>query len=248
MAAPSGPPAPNPKFIAYYRVSTDHQGINGLGMDAQREAVRRFLNGGILLAEFSEVESGKRRDRPELAKALEVCRIEKATLLIAKLDRLARNAAFVLGLRDSGVEFIACDMPQANRLTIGILAVIAEHEAQMISQRTKEGLAAARRRGVKLGGGDHSRSIKLCHAVLAKKREEFKARVMPIVKQIQAAKVTSCKGIARCLNARGVKTINGKRFAPNSVHVLLYGYPKPKDRTDYTDFRDKVLTLIAKGQ
>ena len=141
------------KFVAYYRVSTTKQGINGLGMDAQRDAVAKYLNGGDwkLIAEFAEVESGKRNNRQEMEKAIALCRKEGATLLIAKLDRLARNAAFLLNLRDSGVDFIATDLPHADRFTVGIMALVAEKERDMISQRTRDGLAAAKRRGIKLG-------------------------------------------------------------------------------------------------
>src|SRR5688572_24562230 len=114
------------QFIAYYRVSTKRQGIDGLGMSAQKTAVENFLNGTKLISEFAEVETGKNNHRPELNKAIAACRKHKATLLIARLDRLARNAAFVLNLRDSGIDFIACDMPDANKLTIGIMALIAE--------------------------------------------------------------------------------------------------------------------------
>src|SRR5271165_985740 len=126
----------NGKFVAYYQVSTTKQGINGLGMDAQKQAVASYLDGGDweLLAEFAEVETGKRNNRQELAKALALCRKEKAILLIAKLDRLARNAAFLLNLRDSGVDFIAVDMPHADRFTVGIMALVAEKERDMISQ------------------------------------------------------------------------------------------------------------------
>src|SRR3982751_276964 len=137
------------RFVAYYRVSTDRQGRSGLGLDAQREAVQRYLDGGswTLAAEVTEVESGKRTDRPELDRALGLCRLYGATLVVAKLDRLARNVAFISKLMESGVEFVAVDFPQANRLTVHILAAVAEHEAAMISQRTRADLA----RGVKLG-------------------------------------------------------------------------------------------------
>src|SRR6478672_9282933 len=138
------------RFIAYYRVSTAQQGRSGLGLDAQQAAVLAYLNGGswALLEEFTEIESGKRSDRPQLAAALAACRLHKATLVIAKLDRLARNVAFVSALMEAGVEFVAVDFPQANRLTIHILAAVAEHEASMISARTKAALAAAKARGV----------------------------------------------------------------------------------------------------
>jgi hypothetical protein len=130
------------RFVAYYRVSTDRQGRSGLGLEAQREAVRSYLDGGSwqLVEEVVEVESGKRNDRPKLAEALKLCRLHQATLIIAKLDRLARNVAFVSNLMESGVDFVAVDFPQANRLTVHILAAVAEHEAAMISQRTKAAL------------------------------------------------------------------------------------------------------------
>jgi DNA invertase Pin-like site-specific DNA recombinase len=141
-------------FVAYYRVSTQRQGRSGLGLEAQRKAVQDHLNGGNwrIVAEYTEVESGKRKDRPKLADALKACRVHGAKLIIAKLDRLARNVAFVSNLMESGVDFEAVDFPQANRLTIHILAAVAEHEAKAISERTRAALAAAKRRGVKLGG------------------------------------------------------------------------------------------------
>ena len=142
------------KFVSYLRVSTARQGRSGLGLEAQRQAVEDFLNGGNwqLVKEFVEVESGKNADRPQLAKAFQLCRLIGAKLVIAKLDRLSRDAHFLLGLEKAGVDFVAADMPQANRLTIGIMAVMAQHEREMISERTKAALAAAKRRGVKLGG------------------------------------------------------------------------------------------------
>src|SRR5215472_8539959 len=148
------------KYIAYYRVSTERQGKSGLGLDAQRTAVIDYLNGGgwKLLGEFTEVETGKGRNalarRPQLKAAIEVCRKQKATLLIAKLDRLARNVHFISGLMESGVEFVAVDMPMANRLTVHILAAVAEHEREMISARTKAALQAAKAKGTKLGAPD----------------------------------------------------------------------------------------------
>ena len=134
------------RYIAYYRVSTERQGRSGLGLEAQQAAVAAFLagNGGPPVAEFIEVESGRKADRPQLARAMEACRLYGAVLLIAKLDRLARNAAFLLSLRDAGIEFRACDLPEANRLVVGIMALVAKHEAEMISARTKAALAAAK--------------------------------------------------------------------------------------------------------
>src|SRR5271170_1318580 len=144
----------NGKFVSYLRVSTVRQGISGLGLEAQRESVASYLKGGhwSLVREVVEIESGKRNDRPAIAEALRLCRLHGATLVIAKLDRLARNVHFVSSLMESGVEFVAVDFPQANRLTIHILAAVAEHEAKAISERTKAALAAAKARGVKLGG------------------------------------------------------------------------------------------------
>ena len=143
----------NGKFISYLRVSTKKQGVSGLGLEAQRETVSDYLNGGSwqLVAELVEVESGGKTDRPKLAEALTLCRIHGATLIVAKLDRLARNAHFLLGLQNAGVDFVAADMPNANRMTVGILACVAEGESKMTSIRTKAALAAANARGVKLG-------------------------------------------------------------------------------------------------
>src|SRR5580700_11372561 len=139
-------------YVAYYRVSTDRQGASGLGLDAQRQAVARFIGAGQLVAEFTEIESGRRHtNRPRLLAALAECRKRRAVLLIARLDRLARNVAFIANLMESGVDFVAVDMPTANRLTIHILAAVAEHEREMISQRTKAALAAAKQRGTRLG-------------------------------------------------------------------------------------------------
>src|SRR5262245_19223833 len=143
------------KFVSYLRVSTDKQGRNGYGIDAQRQAVGDYLNGGAweLIAECVEVESGKRDgNRPKLKEALALCKKHRARLIIAKLDRLSRNVAFIANLMEGKVDFVCCDMPQATRLTIHVLAAVAEHEREMIAQRTKAGLAAAKERGVVLGG------------------------------------------------------------------------------------------------
>ena len=145
------------KYIAYLRVSTQKQGTSGLGIEAQREAVKNYLNGGQweLLAEHVEVETGKGSDalakRPQLRAALEACKKAGATLVIAKLDRLARNVHFISGLMESKVKFVACDLPEANTLTLHLMAAFAEHEAKRISERTKDALAAAKARGVQLG-------------------------------------------------------------------------------------------------
>jgi DNA invertase Pin-like site-specific DNA recombinase len=140
------------RFVAYYRVSTARQGRSGLGLEAQKAAVLAFINGRAeLVAEFTEVESGKHANREELKKAIAACKKHKAKLVIAKLDRLSRNLAFIATLMESGVEFVAVDMPEANKLTVHILAAMAEHEREQISKRTKDALAAAKRRGKRLG-------------------------------------------------------------------------------------------------
>jgi DNA invertase Pin-like site-specific DNA recombinase len=144
----------NGKFVSYLRVSTQRQGKSGLGLEAQRAAVAGYLNGGrwTVIQELVEVESGKRSDRPKLAEALRLCRLHKAVLLVAKIDRLARNVAFISALMESGVKFVAVDMPEVNELVVHILASVAEGEARAISARTKAALAAAKVRGTVLGG------------------------------------------------------------------------------------------------
>ena len=139
------------KYVAYYRVSTAKQGISGLGLDAQRAAVATFIKEAPLQVEFMEVESGKKNQRPKLADAIAAAKCHGATLVIAKLDRLSRNAGFIFALRDSGVDFVCCDIPDANTLTVGIFAVIAQHERETISKRTKDALQAKKAKGEKLG-------------------------------------------------------------------------------------------------
>jgi DNA invertase Pin-like site-specific DNA recombinase len=217
------------KFVAYYRVSTQRQGKSGLGLDAQRSAVQEYLNGGNwrIVAEYTEVESGKRKDRPKLADALKACRVHGAKLIIAKLDRLARNAHFLLGLQEAGVEFIAVDMPTVNRMVVGILALVAEDEAKRISERTKAALAAAKRRGVKLGGireGHKPFSAKASMAGVRARVERANARaadLAPIINELQAAGTRSLRGIADELNARGIPTANGQTWQAMQVSRVL---------------------------
>jgi DNA invertase Pin-like site-specific DNA recombinase len=150
------------RIIGYERVSTARQGENGLGIAAQRQAIDGFAaqRGAALIARFTEVESGRNPDRPELGRALHLAKVTGATLVIAKLDRLSRNAAFLLTLRDSGVRFAAVDLPEANDLTVGIMALVAQQEREAISRRTKEALAIARSRGVKLGNPNGAAALK----------------------------------------------------------------------------------------
>lgn len=216
------------KFISYLRVSTTKQGQSGLGLEAQRKAVTNFLNGGNweLLAEYTEIESGKKNDRPELNRALAHCKLTGATLVIAKLDRLSRNAHFLLGLQEAGVHFIAADMPTANELTVGIMALVAQEERKAISARTKAALAAAKERGVKLGcpnGAAHLRQYGNELGVEAVKRnaDERAWKLANVVKEIQAKGITSLKGIADELNRMGVTTARGGAWYASSVKNLL---------------------------
>jgi DNA invertase Pin-like site-specific DNA recombinase len=211
------------RFVAYYRVSTDKQGESGLGLDAQRQAVMNYLNGGPwkLVAEHTEVESGKRNARPELQKALAACRRHKAKLCIAKLDRLSRNLAFIATLMDSGVEFVATDNPHANKLTIHILAAVAEHEREAISERTKAALAAAKARGKKLGGPRLAAARRASIKARSDAADAFAANVRPIIKEIQASGVSSLRGVARALTARGVPTARGGSWSDVQVAAVL---------------------------
>jgi DNA invertase Pin-like site-specific DNA recombinase len=207
---------PLPRFVAYYRVSTARQGASGLGLDAQRHAVAEHTRAGEVVAEYTEVESGKRNDRPQLARAIAEAKRQKAVLVIAKLDRLARNVAFVSALMETkGLEFIACDYPQANRLTVHIMAAVAEHEAEAISARTKAALAAAKARGVKLGG-DAASAARGTEAWVAQAAAR-KANVAPIVAEIRASGITTLQGIAEALNSRGIKTPRGGLWSAKQV-------------------------------
>jgi DNA invertase Pin-like site-specific DNA recombinase len=194
------------------RVSTDRQGENGYGIDAQRNAVADYLNGGKweLLREYVEVESGKRNDRPELAKALAECRKRKARLIIARLDRLARNVAFIANLMDGKVDFICCDMPEATRLTIHVLAAVAEHEREMIAARTRAGLAAARQQGVKLGGPRLSE-------INERRQADSVARARAIQPILDELADLSTRAAAAELNARQVPTPTGRPWSAKTV-------------------------------
>ncbi len=211
------------KFIAYYRVSTDRQGSSGLGLEAQQQAVKNHLNGGDweLIKEVVEIESGKRNNRPELEHALKLCKKHKATLIIAKLDRLSRNLAFIANLMESGVEFIATDMPHANRTMLQIMAVFAEHEREMISKRTKEALRAAKERGVKLGSPYPSKAAVKGREKRTDNADRFASNTHPIIQEIQAAGVNTLNGIANALNARGVRTARGGEWKPMTVKRVM---------------------------
>lgn len=218
------------RAVAYYRVSTAAQGRSGLGLEAQRKAVEQFCQsrGAEMLSEFTEVESGKRNARPELAKALHHAKVTGATLVIAKLDRLSRNAAFLLQLRDSGVKFIAADMPEACDLTVGILALVAQQEREAISQRTKVALAAAKDRGTKLGNPNGAEALRRAGrgnraAVEALKEaaDRHAADLAPVIEQMRSEGIRSLAGLAGALNERRMMTARGGRWHASSVRNLL---------------------------
>jgi DNA invertase Pin-like site-specific DNA recombinase len=215
-------------FVSYLRVSTKAQGQSGLGLEAQQQAVADYLNGGDwrLIAEFVEIESGANDERPKLAEALARCRIHNATLVIAKLDRLSRDAHFLLGLQKAGVRFVAADMPEANEMIVGIMAVVAQAERKMISARTKAALAAAKARGVKLGGDrgnlaataakGRSRALEKRKANARQRAEDLK----PIIAELKAQGIASLSGIARSLNSRGVPAPQGGKWTSVQVGRL----------------------------
>jgi DNA invertase Pin-like site-specific DNA recombinase len=211
------------KFVAYFRVSTDRQGKSGLGLQAQRKSVLDYLDGGrwSLVAEFTEIESGKRNDRPELENALAACKKQKAKLVIAKLDRLSRNLAFIATLMDSGVEFIAVDNPHANKLTVHILAAVAQHEREIISARTSAALKAAKARGKRLGNPKLSEARRRAAVARKEKADHFSANVAPLIREIQASGVKSLRGVARALAARGIPTAHGGSWTPVQVSAIL---------------------------
>lgn len=218
--------------VAYYRVSTARQGASGLGLDAQRKAVEDLCHakGWELIAPpFQEVESGKRAERPELGKAIERATLTGSKLVIAKLDRLSRDAAFLLTLKASGVEFVAADMPDANNLTVGIMALVAQQEREAISRRTKEALAAAKARGQRLGNPNGAAALrrrpdaaKLGAAAKVKIADAFSASLRGTVEQLQADGRTSLAALAEGLNAQQIKTPTGRgKWYASSVRNLL---------------------------
>lgn len=211
------------QWIGYLRVSTERQGRSGLGLEAQRAAVEAHIAsaGGRLLSEYVEVESGKRDDRPKLGEALEACRLTGATLLIAKLDRLSRDAAFLLGLQRAGVAFTAADMPHADPFTVGIMALVAQREREMISQRTKAALAAAKARGTTLGGFRGRRvDGRLGAEARRKAADEFAQAVGPTVAALRQDG-RSLREIAETLTERGIRTPRGGQWSAASVRSVL---------------------------
>lgn len=227
------------KIIAYYRVSTKKQ---SLGLEAQEETVQKFADeqGAKVIASYEEKETGRDNERPALIKALAHARLIKGTLVVAKLDRLSRNAAFTSQLLESGVDFICCDNPHANRFTIHILAAVAENEANAISTRTREALAVAKRKGVLLGsarpdhwkGREHKRGWKKATKRAALNRTQKAQKnyelIAPQMREWRDKDGLTYTEIAKRLNEGGYPTSTGAKFNTTTVWRILNGYPKPK--------------------
>lgn len=221
------------KFIAYYRVSTKKQGINGNGINAQKEMVQNFLNGGSwkLLDEFTEVESGKKNDRPELTKAINTCQLKNAKLVVSKLDRLSRDLHFITSLQKSGIKFVVAENPEANELTVHIFTAMAQHEIQLISKRTKEALAQVKKNKphLKLGnpvlheGMQIKNSGDTTNARKAKteKANDYASKMKYVIEDIKKEGHTSLRKIAQTLNSRGFTTRRKCKWTANSVRLTI---------------------------
>jgi DNA invertase Pin-like site-specific DNA recombinase len=218
------------KYVAYLRVSTARQGQSGLGLEAQRAAIGSLVSqrDGRVLETFVEIESGKVNSRPELTKALHLAKVTGATLVIAKLDRLSRNAAFLLTLQDSGARFIAADMPDANELTVGIMALVAQQERQAISKRTAEALQAAKARGQKLGNPNGAAALRRAargnSAAIASVKaaaDSHAAALLPVLRELRANGCNTLSAFASQLNERGILTPRGGSWHRSSVANLL---------------------------
>lgn len=218
------------RVAAYYRVSTEGQGRSGLGLEAQRRAVRTLCasRGWEIVSEFTEVESGKRNDRPQLLAALDHARLTGSKLVVAKLDRLSRDAAFTLQLRNSGVDFTCADNPDINRLTIGLLAVINEDERERISERTKAALTAAKARGQRLGNPNGAAALRRAAkgnaasvSAIKAGADHFAEGLRGIVQEMKARGIVSVTKLATELNAEHIRTPRGGKWHPSSVSNLL---------------------------
>ncbi|KTS10263.1 hypothetical protein SB2_06865 [Methylobacterium radiotolerans] len=215
-------------FVSYVRVSTGKQGIRGLGIEAQREAVADYAkNKGAVVAEFAEVESGRNSSRPQLRAALAHAKATQSVLLIAKLDRLARKVSFIANLMESGVKFVAVDRPDAKPFELHIYAALAEEEARMISERTRAALAAKRTRlaseGKRLGNPRPAASLAKGMATRMAKADAGKAQIRKTIAAVQAGGVTTLRGIAAELNGRGVLSARGGQWSATQVSRVLAG-------------------------
>lgn len=220
------------KYIAYLRVSTQKQGFSGLGLEAQNEIIQNHLRDIKPIAEYIEIESGRKtdKDRPELRKALEHCRKEGANLIVAKLDRLARNVSFLSSLLENDVEIVFCDFPQANKMVLHILAAISQYEAELIATRTKQALAAKKARGTKLGNPEHLLNKHQEAVANSNRTNSEKARINPNNKRAVAflkvlvAQDITLNRMAETLNREGFVTSQGFQFTPSTVYKLIKRY------------------------
>jgi len=192
-------------------------------MEAQHLAVSRYLSSldFELVGQFEEVESGKNNSRPELKKAIQLAKRTKSILVIAKLDRLSRNAAFLLNLQEAGIDFVACDCPNADKFSIGILALMAQRERELISARTKAGLEVAKARGVKLGNPMFQSALLKARRTIQSRKTAFNQEVMKAIEEIQGTAISTLAGVADCLNKRGIKTPRGKSFTATAVKRVI---------------------------
>ena len=217
------------KIVTYIRVSTEKQGRSGLGLEAQRAAIAAYAKtaNAVTVAEYQEVESGRDNDRPELEKALRAARVHGAKLVIAKLDRLSRNAAFLLKIQDSGADFTACDMPDASPFTVGIMAVLAQQESKMISERTKAAMQAKKARGAVFGNPNGANALRRAgkgntasRRSAANKAEAFAADLADTLEDLEQNGFKTLQQQADELNRRGIRTARKKRWHPSSVANL----------------------------
>jgi DNA invertase Pin-like site-specific DNA recombinase len=219
-------------YVAYYRVSTQRQGQSGLGLEAQQLMIRQHLQSDDqIIAEFTEIESGKKSSRPELEKAISLSREKDATLIIAKLDRLSRDIEFTFSLKNSGIDFVCCDLPEANTLTIGMMATFAQYERERISERTKAALAAKKARGFKLGTPENltpeaRAKGRKAWSKMARGNTKWK-RASAMIRQLRS-QGKSLKAIARELNEGGFKTAKDKQFTAVQVRRLIKRMEGPK--------------------
>lgn len=217
-------------YVAYLRVSTQRQGTSGLGLHAQQEIIRKHLNGYSPIAEFIEVESGRKSDRPKLHEALELCKKKKATLIVAKMDRLSRNVAFTSQLLDSGTEIVFCDFPKANRLVLTIISAISEYEAGLIRQRTKAALQVKKGQGCQLGKPENLIGNLDKAIANSRKTNQEKARNNPNNKRAVAIlrglveRTSNLSEMARVLNNEGFLTSRGGKFSAKQISILLERY------------------------
>lgn len=211
-------------FVSYLRISTDHQGAEGLGIASQRRAVREWLDGGAwnLIAEFKEVKSGADDDRPELARAIKACKKHRATLLIANLSRLSRDLHFITGLEKQRITFLALDCPNDDAFTLHIKASLYQEERRLISDRTRKALAELKAKGVKLGNPTNLKEAGQRGAKTNKaKADQFSQNIMAIIEDIKRAGITTLAGITKALNDRGVSTARNGQWHITSVRNVI---------------------------